>query len=138
MGYRIAYHEMPGFKSPETPHYSLSGRVTDSEGLPLSNAKVRFESNLTFESIPLSSTTVTDPDGTYYINVAWGSTQKPTVTKEGYSTYSEPEIILVNESNRIDFQLTRQFLSTPGFMFPIGICAIVLGCLMVVRKRYKI
>jgi DNA-binding beta-propeller fold protein YncE len=135
MRYRIAYYEIPGFKAPETPHHSVSGKVADAEGLPVSGAIVRFESNLTFESIPLSATNVTGPDGTYHITLAWGNQQNATITKEGYSPYVQTEIILQNESNVMDFQLTRKPISTPGFTSPLGISAVVVGCLIFIRKR---
>ena len=137
MGYRIAYYEIPGFKSPETPHHSIIGKVTDAEGLPVSEAIVRFESNLSFESTPLSATNVTGLDGMYYINVAWGNQQNATITKEGYSTNIQSEITFQNESNVMNFQLTRKPSSTPGFMSLPGIIAVVLGCL-IIRKRTSI
>ncbi len=61
MGYRMAYMEIPGFKAPDTPHYFLSGRVIDSGGSPVSDATVRFESNLTVENIPLYATASNRP-----------------------------------------------------------------------------
>ncbi|MCK9593609.1 MAG: hypothetical protein M0Q91_16520 [Methanoregula sp.] len=139
MGYRIAYYEIPGFKAPETPHHSVSGKVADAEGLPVSDAIVRFESNLTFESIPLSATNVTSPDGTYHITIAWGNQQNATITKAGYSPDVQTEIIFQNVSNNVmDFQLTRKPTSIPGFTSSLGISAFVAGCLIFIRKRSEI
>jgi hypothetical protein len=137
MRFRIAYVEIPGFEAPETPHHSISGKVTDAEGLPVSGAIVRFESNLTFESTPLSATNVTGLDGMYHIYVAWGNQQNATITKEGYSTTIQSEITFQNESNVMNFQLTRKPSPAPGFMSLLGISAVVLGYL-IFRKRSEI
>jgi len=137
MRYGIAYAEIPGFKAPETPHHSISGKVTDAEGLPVSGAIVRFESNLTYQSTPLSATNVTGPDGMYHIDVAWGNQQNTTITKDGYSKYIQTEITFQNESNVMNFQLTRKPRPTHGFMSLLGISAVVLGYL-IIRKRSEI
>ena len=147
MGYRMAYMEIPGFKSPETPHFVINGTVTDAEGRPVPDAVVKFESDLVVEKTlmnwiaedtRLSSTTRTGTDGTYHINVAWGNKQNASVTEEGYLNYTRSGINLTNESNTIDFQLTplaRATPSTPGFLFFPVLTAIMLAWLIVERKR---
>ena len=141
--------EHPMYKSVETPHFVISGKVTDPEGRPVPNAIVKFESNLFVNKTPhmnqvaedtrLSTTTHTGTDGTYYINVAWGDIQDVSVTKDGYLNYSRTGITLTNESNTIDFQMTpqpRQTASTPGFLFFSVVTAIMLAWMIIVRKRH--
>jgi hypothetical protein len=70
----------------------------------------------------------------YHIEVAWGNQQNSTITKEGYSTYVQTEVTFQNESNVMNFQLTRKPSSTPGFKSLLGISAVVLGCLIIRRK----
>ena len=137
MGYRIQYLEIPGFTPPETPHFRISGRITDSEGRPVPDAVVKFESNLTVENVSLSSTTRSNKDGGYNLSVVWGNRQNASIIKEGFITKIRSGINLSYKNTTIDFPLTRQPAPSPGFVVPAGIGAIVVVSVILVRGERK-
>jgi len=105
--HKIAFYEYPGYVPPEIPHFFASGKVLDNTGRPVSSAQVRFLSDLTTEGQNLSSTAVSDREGSWWIKIAWGKYQNITVTKDGYKPLTE-EITFENETNVMDFELTPQ------------------------------
>lgn len=140
--------EHPNYQPVETPHFVISGRITDPDGRPVPGAVVKFESNLFVNKTPhmnqvdedtrLSSTTRTAPDGTYRINSAWGKNQTIRITKEGYTSLLRPEISLVTENNTINFQMVPETGLIPaasGFTVIPALAAIIGIWLIALWKR---
>jgi hypothetical protein len=113
---------------------SLSGKISDQQGLPLANVSVSSESDLTLDNKPFEVHTQTGSDGTYLIKSALGYRQKISVDKEGYVPLTQ-EIVFENETNERNFELGPRSVFTPGFGIPLCLTAIFSGLCIVNRRR---
>ena len=113
---------------------SLSGTVTDKQGLPLANVSVSSESDLTLDNKPFEVHTQTGSDGIYQMHGVLGYRQKIHVEKEGYVPLTQ-EIVFENETNERNFELGSRSVFTPGFGIPLCLTAIISGLCIANRRR---
>jgi len=127
--YKIQFMEIPGFKSPEIPHFFASGKVLENTSRPVPGVTVRFISDLTYEGKNLSSTALSDRDGNWRIKMAGGKHQKINVTKDGYEPVTR-EITFENETNVMDFEMIPHPKPAPVCPF-IVVASVFFGYLAI-------
>jgi hypothetical protein len=113
---------------------SLSGKISDQQGLPLANVSVSSESDLTLDNKPFEVHTQTGSDGTYLIKGALGYRQKISVDKEGYVPLTQ-EIVFENEMNERNFELGPRSNFAPGFGIPLCLTALLSGIVVLYLRR---
>lgn len=118
---------------PPPPEITVFGRVTATDGSPLSGAIVEFESGtgLSFNNSPLRLTTVTGDDGTYRAENLVGYRQKIAVRKDGYLPF-QSECVFENQMSEQDFVLECEeptvagsVLATCGMVVPAGLALLL-------------
>jgi hypothetical protein len=110
---------------PPPAEISISGKVQDPAGNPVSNATVLAESVLTYNGKPLSVSTITAPDGSYVLRNAVLYTQTFTITKPGYAVFRQ-EFVFENLTNERDFVMQPDSNPLPGFDFLIALSALAV------------
>ncbi len=124
---------------PPPPRIHVIGTVRDTDGRPVPDATVRFESALPLFGAPYPVTTETAGDGGYLVANAFGYVQSVSVEKEGYLPLHR-EISFENTTNRLDLELEPeppQAQTAPGFSAWMGILALPGGLLAVRARRRR-
>ena len=124
---------------PETTNIFIYGKVTDTGGRAISGIAVVIEPQSNppnWEDYVKNSTT--NKDGTYNIEdgviVGEDYERNISVTKEGYIPIKKKiTVVSGNLTSEQNFILTPQNPSVSGFGFPLGICAVFIG-LLIIRK----
>jgi len=113
---------------------TISGKVLDPGGNPVSDATVLAESVMTYYGKPLTVSTITAPDGSYVLRNAVLYTQTFTITKPGYAPFHQ-KVVFENLSNEHDFILQPDNNPLPGFGFIIALLAVAGIFVTTARKR---
>jgi hypothetical protein len=111
----------------QAPRITISGKITNPDGLPIAGATVRLKS----ETLPV--TVESESDGSYRINNAHGFNQKISVGKNGYTNITK-EMNFKQNVNTVDFILEPTTKPAPGFSGVLCLAAI-LGSLLIIFCR---
>ena len=123
---------------PVDPRYSMQftvcGQITDSNGKPVNDCRVRINSSF-YKYIDefMGSTNVTDINGNYLIENVYGPDLMITAEKEGYRKYESVESF---KSANVEFDIVmtpgKKELPLPGFIIILS-----TGLAVFLRKRNK-
>ncbi|WP_421908293.1 carboxypeptidase regulatory-like domain-containing protein [Methanolacinia petrolearia] len=119
---------------PVSPRYAMQftvcGQITDSNGKPVKDCRVRINSSF-YKYIDefMGSTNVTDINGSYLIENVYGPDLMITAEKEGYLKYESVESF---ESDNVEFDIVmvpeKKELPLPGFIIILSTgLAVFLG-----------
>ena len=112
----------------------VTGWVVDSNGQPIPNASITFQT--IGENNPITATTKTGTEGSYKMQKAWGYFQKITVQKEGYQTLVT-EVRFKPLYNNLNLTLLPQGKPVPGFEFEIALSAILFCLILFNARRFR-
>ncbi|WP_084600667.1 carboxypeptidase-like regulatory domain-containing protein [Methanolacinia paynteri] len=114
--------------------FTVRGQITDSNGKPVNDCRVRINSSFyKYLGEYMGSTNVTDINGSYLIKNVYGPDLMITAEKEGYLKYESVESF---ESDNVEFDIVmmpeKKELPLPGFIIILS-----TGLAVFLRKRNR-
>jgi hypothetical protein len=112
------------------------GKVVDTDGYPVKGAFMIFDTAIQ-DYGPFSANTTTDRNGNYTMKKTMGLHQKITIQKAGYQNLVQEVTFEHYGGNRLDFTLSPQKTSAPGFSFTIAVFAIAIIFLITYNRKAR-